>query len=159
MTNYHVVARGKKGVALMTGEECSVEVVAQAPEIDLALLKVDRPDLPAVLTADSRALRVGQIALAIGHPWRQPAVVTAGVISSLGSVAVKGGRRPVPIIRTDAGLAPGNSGGPLLDAGGGVIGINTMIIGGDLGVAIPSQVVQRFITEALDRKTRVISFI
>ena len=159
VTNFHVVARGKKGVTLMNGEECTAEIIAQAPEIDLALLRVNRPDLPAAEIADSRALRVGQIALAIGHPWRQPAVVTGGVISSLGNVAVKGRRQAVPVIRTDAGLAPGNSGGPLLDAGGGIIGINTMIIGGDLGVAIPSEVVQDFVSESLDRKSRATDFI
>ena len=159
VTNFHVVARGKRGVTLLTGEECSAEVVAQASEIDLALLKVDRSDLPVAAIGDSRMLRVGQIALAVGHPWRQPAVVTAGVISGLGRVAVQGHRQPVPVIRTDAGLAPGNSGGPLLDAGGGVIGINTMIIGGDLGVAIPSQVVQDFVVEALDHTTQVAGLI
>jgi S1-C subfamily serine protease len=115
VTNFHVVARGKKGVTLMNGEECTAEIIAQAPEI--------------------------------------------GVISSLGNVAVKGRRQAVPVIRTDAGLAPGNSGGPLLDAGGGIIGINTMIIGGDLGVAIPSEVVQDFVSESLDRKSRATDFI
>lgn len=159
VTNFHVVARGKKGITLMNGEERSAEIIAQAPEIDLALLKASGPDLQEAAIADSRDLRVGQIALAIGHPWRQPAVVTAGVISSLGKVAVKGDRQSVPVIRTDAGLAPGNSGGPLLDAGGGVIGINTMIIGGDLGLAIPSHVVQEFVSEALDRKIQSGPFI
>jgi serine protease Do len=99
--------------------------------------------------ADSRALRVGEIALAIGHPWGQLAAVAAGIVSSLGNVPVHGRRGQVDIIRTDVGLAPGNSGGPLMNASGGVIGINTMIVGGDLGVAIPSHVVDTFVVETL----------
>jgi serine protease Do len=82
--------------------------------------------------------------LAIGHPWGQQAVVTVGIVSGLGTAAVRGRRKSIPIIRSDVILAPGNSGGPLVNAEGGVLGINTLIVGGDLGVAIPSQVVNDF---------------
>jgi len=71
-------------------------------------------------------------------------MVTAGIISGLGSVQADGGRKKIDIIRSDVSLAPGNSGGPLVDASGAVIGINTMVIGGDLGVAIPSHVIAEF---------------
>jgi serine protease Do len=110
---------------------------------------MDDIDFPAAPVADSHDLRVGQIALAIGHPWGQIGAASAGVISGLGSVPVRGKRGSVQVIRTDVRLAPGNSGGPLMNAAGGVIGINTMILGGDLGVAIPSNVVNAFVGEKL----------
>jgi serine protease Do len=72
-------------------------------------------------------------------------VVTAGVVSGLGPFRLPGRRQPMEIIRSDVGLAPGNSGGPLLDARGEVIGLNAMVIGGDLAVAIPSDVVRRWL--------------
>jgi len=159
VTNYHVVARGRARISLVDGREYPTReyptrLIAQAPEIDLAILQAEAadpfdPDLLVAPIADSRALRVGQIALAIGHPWGQLAAVAAGIVSSLGSVPVHGRRGQVDIIRTDVGLAPGNSGGPLMNASGGVIGINTMIVGGDLGVAIPSHVVNAFVVETL----------
>jgi serine protease Do len=74
-----------------------------------------------------------------------------GVITSLGSVPLRWRKGAVNVIRTDAGLAPGNSGGPLIDANGAVIGINTMIVGGDLGVAVPSHVVNEFVDRALGK--------
>jgi serine protease Do len=154
VTNAHVVARGRARVSLVDGREFPTRIAAQAPEIDLALLQVEipvphDPDLPAALIADSRNLQVGQIVMAIGHPWGQRGMITAGIISGLGTAPVRGARGSVPIIRTDVELAPGNSGGPLVNASGGVIGINTMIVGGDLGVAIPSQVVDAFVTATL----------
>lgn len=158
VTNYHVVARGKLRVTLPDGRQSSARLVAQEPELDLALLQVDAPDLPSARIADSRALEIGQIVLAVGHPWGQRGSVTAGIVSGLGSVEVRGrpGQRlgniantSIPVIRSDVVLAPGNSGGPLVNAAGGVVGINTMIIGGDLGLAIPSQVVDAFVARAL----------
>jgi serine protease Do len=118
------------------GDEVAARLVAQEPEIDLALLQAEIPgtngtELPAALIADSHGLRVGQIVLAIGHPWGQRGFVTAGILSRLGRASVRGPRGSIPVLHTDAELAPGNSGGPLVNAAGGVIGINTMIIGGD----------------------------
>lgn len=154
VTNNHVVARGRPRISLMDGREVPSRLVAAEPEIDLAILHADLNgdydlDIPAAPIADSRSLQVGQIVLAIGHPWGQLAAVSAGILTGLGEAQVRGWRGKVPVLRTDVGLAPGNSGGPLMNAGGGVIGINTMIVGGDLGVAIPSQVVDRFVMETL----------
>ena len=120
--------------------------------MDLALLKVEELDLPVALLADSRNLRVGQIVYAVGHPWGQRGVVTSGIISGLGTTAARDKQPSIPIIRSDVTLAPGNSGGPLINAVGGVVGINTMIVGGDLGVAIPSHVAENFVAQALDEK-------
>ena len=148
VTNHHVIARGKDfRVTLEDGRQLPARVVASQPEIDLALLQVDAPDLPLALVADSRDVRVGQIVLAIGHPWGQRAAVTTGIVTGLSQARVKGGSGSIPVIRSDVSLAPGNSGGPLVNAVGGVIGINTMIVGGDQGLAIPSQVVNEFVSE------------
>ncbi len=159
VTNYHVIARGRPRLALPDGSELPARTLAQEPEIDLALLQVDAPGLPAARIADSRSLRVGDLLLAVGHPWGQRGFVTAGIVSALGSVEVVRRRRrgngpypgggTIPVIRTDAPLAPGNSGGPLVNAAGAVAGINTMILGGDQGLAIPSQVVEDFVARAV----------
>jgi len=154
VTNYHVIQRGRPRISLLDGGEYSTRVIAKARQFDLALLKIDYPEsqapaLSVALVANSNNLRVGQIALALGHPWGQVGSVSAGIITSLGRVQLRWRRGSIEVIRTDAGLAPGNSGGPLVDARGAVIGINTMIVGGDLGVAIPSHVVNEFVDQTL----------
>lgn len=157
VTNHHVVARGRLRVTLPDGSTTSAALVAQEPQLDLALLRVDQPELPAAMIADSRGLKPGHIVLAVGHPWGQRGFVTAGIVSGHGSVETRDPRgqrisqtsTSIPIIRTDVRLAPGNSGGPLVNAVGGVVGINTMIVGGDLGVAIPSYIVDAFVTRTL----------
>ena len=149
VTNQHVIAHGKPLVSLWDGDKRPARIIAQAPDLDLALLQIEAPDAPHALIADSRSMRVGQIVFAIGHPWGQRGFVTAGVISSLDTAHTHNGHGTIPIIRSDVLLAPGNSGGPLVNAAGGVLGINTMIVGGDQGVAIPSQVVEAFVNESL----------
>lgn len=154
VTNYHVIHRGKPRISLLDEREFSARVLAKAKHIDLAVLKIELPeaeshDLSVARVADSQNLRIGQIALALGHPWGQIGAASMGIVTSLGSVRLRWRRGTVDVIRTDAGLAPGNSGGPLIDTSGAVIGINTMIVGGDLGVAIPSHVVNEFVDQTL----------
>jgi serine protease Do len=149
VTNFHVAGRGSLQVIMGDGRTYVARRVAGDSEIDMALLQVDEPDLPVAMIADGRAVRVGQVVLAIGHPWGQRDVVTVGIVSGTGVAVTGKGRDTVPIIRTDAGLAPGNSGGPLVNANGAVIGINTMVVGGDQGVAIPSHVVEAFVEQAI----------
>jgi serine protease Do len=168
VTNHHVVASmgrpnwpvpwgrpaarmAQVNVSLPDGRDLPASLVGEDPEIDIALLRVDAEDLPPALVADSRSLRVGQLILAVGHPWGQRGVVTAGILSGLGSAQTRGQRGSVPILRSDVVLAPGNSGGPMVNAVGGVVGINTMIVGGDLGVAIPSHLVSEFVRQALNQ--------
>lgn len=145
VTNSHVLVGQNSKVILHDGTVGTAVLVAKNPDIDLAMIQLENESPPAALIADSRSVRVGQIVLALGHPWGQWGLVTAGVVSGLGSVRTRDGNRSVDIIRTDARLAPGNSGGPLLNAMGAVIGINTLVVGGDLGVAIPSHIVDDFI--------------
>jgi serine protease Do len=117
--------------------------------VDLALLRVNAQDLPAAAIGDSTRLRVGELVAAFGHPWGQRNAASFGIVSHLGTASTRGERGVVPVIRTDARLAPGNSGGPLLNAAGEVVGINTMIVGGDQGIAIPSAVALDFVSKAL----------
>ena len=150
LTNDHVVAHanGRIEVLFSDGRALAATVGARNADLDLALLEVPAGDLPAAAVGDSAQLRVGELVFAVGHPWGQPWVVTAGIVSGLGEVPVRGssgpgaagGERMAQYVRSDVRLAPGNSGGPLLNARGEVIGINAMIFGGDLAVAIPSHV-------------------
>lgn len=149
LTNNHVVGRSVPRVFTSDGRDFNPHLLARDEEIDLALLKIEVENLPAVLVADSRSLRVGQIVMAVGHPWGEAGFVTLGCISSLGEARTNGSRRTVEIIRSDVRLAPGNSGGPLVNVTGGVVGINTMIVGGDQGIAIPSHIVSQFVEASL----------
>ena len=147
LTNNHVVQRGHIRVALDDGREFAARIVHADPEIDLALLRIEADDLPPSSPVDSRGLRVGELVFAVGHPWGQRGYVTAGIVSGLGTAVTRGRRKSIPIVRSDVHLAPGNSGGPLVNAVGGVVGINTMIVGGDQGVAIPSHLADAFVQE------------
>ena len=149
LTNHHVARHGHLQVVLAGGQAFDASLVASQPESDLALLKIDAQDLPVALISDSSQVRVGQLVFALGHPWGQVGFITSGIISAIGTFETRSGER-LPYLRTDATLAPGNSGGPLLNAVGGVIGINAMIIGGDQYVAIPGQLVRAFIESVLE---------
>jgi serine protease Do len=147
ITNDHVVAhaRGGLSISLTDGRSFKAQLAARNPRLDLALLQIDASDLPAAIVGDSRTLRLGELVLAIGHPWGQPWVVTAGIVSALGEMPVGDNGRTATYIRSDVRLAPGNSGGPMLNASGAVVGINAMIFGGDLSVAIPSHVASEWL--------------
>jgi serine protease Do len=141
LTNRHVVAGERRSariqVVLRNGQVFDAEVVRRGRSVDLAQLRIEAGpvDLPAAPFGDSDALRVGDLVYAIGHPWGQPGAVTAGIVSGLGMVRRPGGR--ARYVQSDVALAPGNSGGPLLDARGEVVGINAMIFG-SLALSIPS---------------------
>lgn len=138
VTNHHVAPHGPVTVVLEGGDEYTGQILIQDPEIDLAVLQIDARDLPAAPIGDSTRLRVGELVLAVGNPWGQRNVATLGVVSGVGEARTRGQRGRVPVIQSDAQLAPGNSGGPLINMDGAVVGINTLVIGGDRGVAIPS---------------------
>ncbi len=143
ITNHHVVANAGTNlqVELQDGRVLNAYVVDSDPTLDVAMLKVTADNLKAAPVGDSAKLRVGELVFAIGNPWGQRGIVTAGIVSVLSKVKVRNSNRTREYIASDVRLAPGNSGGPLLNAQGKVVGINAMIMGGDLSVAIPSNVV------------------
>jgi len=151
MTNRHVLGRHTPKVLLADERQFEAEVVATDEEVDLALLRIPVKELPAARIGDSTELRVGELVVTLGHPWGQRNAASFGVVSHLGSARTRGRRGVIPVIQTDARLAPGNSGGPLLNAAGEVVGINTMIVGGDQGVAIPSAVAQDFVKQVQEK--------
>ena len=154
LTNNHVVGRRLPIVVLQNDQEYESRLLARDPDVDLALLSIDATDLTP-LKPVSVSPRVGEMVFAFGHPWGQRNAVTRGIVSALVSAQNRRGDK-LPVIRSDAPLAPGNSGGPLVNASGEVVGINAMIIGGDQSVSIAASVARDFVNKTLaNQKTEV----
>src|SRR6266850_1482743 len=138
LTNHHVVeAADEIEVALADGKRLLAKVVGSDPETDLAVLRLDAENLPAISFGSSDALRVGDVVLAIGNPFGVGQTVTSGIISALGRTGL-GINTFENFIQTDAAINPGNSGGALVDAAGNLIGINTAIFTRAGGSAVGS---------------------
>jgi S1-C subfamily serine protease len=159
VTNSHVVEGANVFTATSAdGSRFSADLIGQDPATDLALLRIQASGLPIAELGDSDSLKVGQLAIAIGNPLGFQNTVTAGVISALGrSLRSRTGRLIENIIQTDAALNPGNSGGPLVDSRGLVIGINTAIIPDAQGIcfAVPVNTL-RWVLTSIIRDGRVI---
>ena len=155
VTNHHVVESAEQVTVVFTdGHEAAGRVVGTDPSTDLALVRVLEGGLPPVLIGSSEQLRVGQLVIAIGNPLGFQSTVSTGVVSALGrNLRGRSGRLIENVIQTDVALNPGNSGGPLVDSRGAVVGVNTAMIRMAQGLcfAIPSATMTWVVGELMTR--------
>ena len=142
VTNAHVARSAGLRVQLWDGREFTAEIMSRDPRRDLALLHINAENLPAVRAADSSKIRPGELAVAVGNPMGFVGALTTGVIHGVGPLPLRG-LGAQSWVQASVRLAPGHSGGPLADAQGRVIGINTMVAG-RVALAVPSNAVRRF---------------
>lgn len=154
LTNAHVVGDAHVvSLSLTDGRELRAAVRGRDVATDLALLRVDQGGLPFATLGDSEQIRVGQLVVAIGNPLGFQSTVSTGVVSALGrSLPAKNGRLIEGIVQTDVALNPGNSGGPLVDSRGQVVGINTAIIQGaqNISFSVPAKTAQWVLVELME---------
>ncbi len=151
ITNHHVIAgRSSLKVTLSQGRDLPARLLASDPEHDLAALSVQVNNLPTITLGDSRRLQPGQWVLAVGHPWGVPGAVTAGIVIDTGTPPEMAANRG-EFIQVGLHLRPGHSGGPLVDEQGRLVGVNTMITGPSVGLAVPIHIVKQFLQETLGK--------
>lgn len=149
LTNAHVVQKGPMEVVLRDGRTFPAQVIAQDEDLDVAALSIDAHDLPTIPLGESRSLKAGQMVLATGHPWGVIGAVAAGVVIGTGEFWPHMPQMRRDMIAVDLNLRPGNSGGPLVDSWGRLIGINTLMTGPEVGMAVPVHVIKRFLKDSL----------
>jgi S1-C subfamily serine protease len=152
LTNFHVVFNATRvDVQLADGRTFPARFLGADQQVDIAVLKIDAAGLAPLAFADSNRVRVGQVVFAIGNPWGLQETVTQGIISGKGRRAMRG--QATEFFQTDAAVNPGNSGGPLVNVKGEIVGINNSILLGSSGIsfAIPSNVAQRVFEDVVKR--------
>lgn len=151
LTNAHVARYGRHPIQLPDGRRFVAQVLARDQELDLAALSVEGAELPTIEIGDSRALRPGHWVMAYGHPWGVEGAATAGVVIGQGSDLPEPPRLGGQWLAVGLHYRPGHSGGPLVDHAGRLVGINTVMAGPDVGLAIPVHAVKQFLRRALDK--------
>ncbi|MBI4199354.1 MAG: trypsin-like peptidase domain-containing protein [Chloroflexi bacterium] len=149
VTSAHVASDGPLRVAFPNGGSLPARILAHDPDRDLAALVVDATGLPTIEVGRSRDLRPGQLVLALGHPWGVPGAITTGVVVGVGSDLPGMPHSRQPWVVVNVRLRPGHSGGPLIDAQGRMVAINTLLTGPAMGMAVPVDVVKAFLREAM----------
>ena len=149
ITNAHVVQGNSPHVALRSGESLSARLLAHDAKRDIAALMVNARELPTIDLGESLKVKPGQWVMAMGHPWGLKDAATAGVVIGLESEAHGLSYPSREWLAVNMQLRPGHSGGPLMDIEGRLIGINTIMNGPDVGMAVPVHVVKRFLKDKL----------
>jgi serine protease Do len=149
LTNAHVIGRHSLRVRLPAGQSLPARPLAHSAELDLAALAVEASGLPTTKLGRSEELQPGQWVLALGHPWGVLGAVSAGVVIDVGVPQELPTLRR-DLIQVDLPLRPGYSGGPLVDVRGRLVGINAMMAGPEVGLAVPVHEVKRFLRQALN---------
>jgi serine protease Do len=149
LTNAHVVKHRRLQVVLPNGQILPAQLLAHRTDLDLAALGVDAHDLPTIELGDSGQLQPGQWVFALGYPWGVSESVTAGIVTGIGAHLPEMPLSDREWIVVSLHLRPGYSGGPLVDARGRLVGINTIMAGPDLGLAVPAHVVSAFLRQAV----------
>jgi serine protease Do len=147
LTNAHVLRNHRTSVTLPDGTEREAQILAKDKHRDLAALSIEAGDLPTIALGNSRDLHPGDWVIAYGHPWGVPGAATAGVV--IGGHHENGfaGRDWLAV---SLHYRPGHSGGPLIDAAGRLVGINTVMVGPDVGLAIPIHAIKSFLKDRLN---------
>lgn len=148
VTNAHVVSQREAEVTFGDGRNRPAHLLAYDEATDLAAFKVEDESLTAIPLGDSGSLRPGELVVALGDPWGIAGAATAGIVIGVGAEWPEMPASGREWVMANLHLRPGNSGGPLIDACGNLVGINTMMTGPDIGVAIPARVIRAFLQQA-----------
>lgn len=146
ITNSHVIRQGPVEITLPNDDRLPAQIVANDPELDLAALAIDVQNLPALFLGDSQSLQPGQLVIALGHPWGVAGAVSVGPVIAVGRPPEMP-QRAKSFVQAGLQLRPGHSGGPMIDFEGHLVGLNTMITGPKVGLAVPASVIREFVTQ------------
>jgi serine protease Do len=149
LTNAHVVRDEQPNVTLNNGQSFPARVLYYNSELDLAALSIEASGLPTIEPGDSKNLKPGQWVTALGHPWGVRNAVSGGIVIGVGAEMPDIPFSSREWVVVSLHMRPGHSGGPLIDTAGRLVGINTMISGPDVGVAVPVHVVKKFLKDSM----------